>query len=189
MSRPASLRPVLAVMGVALLLALTACGSSTPTPKSAAPSGLASPGTTGSAGAKAQSGPPDACKLLTPAEAQTALGKPVRPAKAALVGPAEVQGATCTYESTDFANGTAAGKALTITLFPRVPLKQSDWDKTWADNTFQAVPGLGDSAWFKGGLLNVWAGGATLAVSVVSLQTEPTVDQLVSIARLAVPRI
>ncbi len=189
MSRPASLRPVLAVMGVALLLALAACSSSTPTSKSAAPSGQASAGTTGSAAAKTPAGPPDACKLVTPAEAQTALAKPVRPAKAALVGPAEAQGASCTYETTDFATGTTAGKALTITVLPRVSIKQSDWDKTWADSGFKAVPGLGDSAWFQGVLLNVWAGGATLAVSIVSLQTEATVDQLASIARLAVPRI
>lgn len=173
-----------------MLLALAGCGNSTPNAQSAAPDGQTSPGKAGSAAAEKPSGPPDACKLVTPAEAQAALGKPVRPAKARLVGPADGQGATCTYESTDFANGTAAGKALTITVFPRVSIKKSDWDKTWRDdNAFGAVPGLGDSAWFKGGLLNVWAHEATLSVAIVSLQTEATVGQLVPIARLALPRI
>jgi hypothetical protein len=106
------------------------------------------------------------------------------------VGAAEEQGGTGTYSTTDFATGTAAGKALTITFFPKVSVPQADWDKIWRDdNGFQPVDGLGDSAWYQGALLNVWAGGATVSLSIVSLQTEPTVDQLVPLARQAVSRV
>lgn len=189
MSRRRGFRPALALTGVGLLLAIAGCGDSTPAATSTAPSTQTSPGAASSATAQAKGGPPDACRLVTPAEAQSALGKPVRPAKTRLIGPAGAQGATCTSETTDFANGTAAGKALTVTFFPSVSITRSDWDKTWADNTFQAVPGLGDSAWFKGGLLNVWSGGATLAISIVSLQVEATVGQLTPIARHALSRM
>jgi hypothetical protein len=152
---------------------------------SAAQSSAAPKGTTR---ASRPTGPADACKLVTPAEAQAALGKPVRPSKAKQLGPSG-QGANCTYETTDFADGTAAGLALTITLFAHTSMTKAQFDTTYSGNKFTAVPGLGGSAWYRGGILNVYDHGASLGVSIVSLNAEATVAQLEPLTRLALTRI
>jgi len=133
------------------------------------------------------SGPADACKLVSAAEAQAALGKPVRPAKAK--AGATGRSANCTYESTDFANGTAAGLALVITYFPHSSMTKTQFDANYGGNGSRAVTGLGDSAWYLGGMLNVYAQGANLSVTIVSLNAEATVAQLEPVARRALARI
>jgi hypothetical protein len=184
----------LAPWGVAALAcALTACGSSSKSESNGAPPSRAATSVTpGAAGSSATvpattsaSGPGDACRLITPAEAQTALGKPVKAAKARTLG----SGANCTYESTDFANGTAAGLALTITFFPRSSMSKAQFDKTYGSNGSRAVPGLGDGSWYLGGMLNIYDHGANLSIAIVSLRAEATVDQLTPVARLAIQRI
>lgn len=199
MTRRINGRARLPLAGAAVLVALVGCSTSTaPTDKPAQPAGSHSTGSAGgstragatsrpSAAAQA-SGPADACKLVTPAEAQAALGKAVKPAKAKQLGPTG-QGANCTYESTDFANGTAAGRALTITVFPHSSMSRSQFDKNYGANGSLAVPGLGDGAWYLGGVLNVYAHGANLSVAIVSLTTVATVDMLAPVTRLALQRI
>jgi len=190
----------LAPWGVAALACLlTACSSGSKSgSKSTPPAGQQHSGVAGTTatsssaaanGTTQASGPADACTLVTPAEAQAALGKPVRPAKAKAVGPAGQQGASCTYESTDFANGTSAGLALVFTVFSHSSMSQSQFDVVYSGNGSKAVPGLGDSAWFRGGMLNVYDNGANLSVAIVSLSTEATVNQLTPVARLALQRI
>jgi len=147
---------------------------------------VSSPGVAGSS--TQASGPADACKLVTPDQAQAALGKPVKPAKAKSLGPAG-QGASCTYESTDFANGTSAGLALTISFFPHSSMSKSQFDKNYGGTGSRSLAGLGDSAWYLGGILNVYDHGANLSIAIVSLRAEATADQLARVARLAIQRI
>lgn len=191
----------LAPLGVTVLVfLLAACGSSRSGSRNssnnegqssgvvgaAAPQSSAAPN--GTTPASQASGPADACQLVTPAEAQAALGKAVRPGKSKLLGP-NGQGASCTYETTDFANGTAAGLALTITFFPHTSMAKAQFDAAYSGNGFRAVSGLGDGAWYRGGILNVYAHGATLGVTIVSLNAEATAAQLEPVTRLALTRI
>ncbi|MEP6598010.1 MAG: hypothetical protein ABJB98_01010 [Actinomycetota bacterium] len=196
-----SVRPPLAMATAFLLVTLVGCGGSTAGGKSAVgPTGAG--GTSSSASASsvasdstsadattAASGPVDACKLVTSAEAQAILGKPVRPAKTKALGPTRQEGAGCTYESTDFANGTSAGQALVISFFPHSQLSQSLFDTNYRSFGDQAVPGLGDSAWYLHGMLNVYYHGSHFSVSIVSLTAEATLAQLTPVARTAIPRI
>jgi hypothetical protein len=201
MTRRSSLRPLLPLVSAVLLVTLVGCGSSTgartagegttPGGSSATTSGPTGANTTSSVTTPAPTeanGPVDACKLITSAEAQAALGKPVRAAKTKALGP-NGEGATCTYESTDFADGTANGVALTITLFPHSAMSKSEYDDVWRTNKNKAVAGLGESAWFLGGLLNIYDHGATLGVSIVSLKTEARLDKLEPVAKLALGRV
>ncbi|PZS34319.1 MAG: hypothetical protein DLM58_05930 [Pseudonocardiales bacterium] len=200
---PARPRSMLLVIP-ALILTVAACGSGS-TPKRAAggvPVGTSAPSSapgtatparsTGAATSDATGVPgnqADACALVTPAEAQHTLGKPVRPAKAKTVGAIGHQGFTCTYESTDFANGTAAGLALVLTFFPKSSISKEQFDTVHSGNGAKAVPGLGDSAWYLSGMLNFYVGGASLSVSIVSLTSEAAADQLAAVARIAIQRI
>jgi hypothetical protein len=68
-------------------------------------------------------------------------------------------------------------------------MTKAQFDAVWSGNKYSAVPGLGDGAWYRGGLLNVYNHGASLGVAIVSLKAEATVNQLTPIARLALPRI
>jgi hypothetical protein len=156
--------------------------SSRPTSAGTPTRPVAAPATTG------PSSPVDACRLITPAEARNALGKPVRAGKTKTLG-AHGEGATCTYESTDFADGTANGMALTITLFPHSAMSRSDWDDAWRANHHRSVAGLGESAWFLGGVLDVYDHGTTIGVSIVSLKTEATLGKVEPVARLALGRV
>lgn len=202
MTKRSSLRSIPALVSTALLVTLVGCssttggsttgGSSTQGGSSASSPGPTSAGTTGSVAPPAPtqaSGPVDVCKLVTSADAQAALGKPVRPAKAKSLGPTGKEGASCTYESTDFANGTANGVALTVTFFPRSAMSKSQYDDTWRTNGGKAVAGLGESAWLFAGILNIYDHGATLGVGIVSLKTEATLDKLEPIAKLALGRV
>lgn len=203
MTRRSSLRPLLPLVSAVLLVTLVGCGSSTgagtgtagegttPGGSSATTSRPTGANTTSSVTTPASSpasGPVDACRLITSAEARAALGKPVRAAKTKALGP-NGEGATCTYESTDFADGTANGVALTITLFPHSGMSKSEYDDAWRTNKHKAVAGLGESAWFLGGLLNIYDHGTTLGVSIVSLKTEATLDKVEPIAKLALGRV
>jgi len=183
-----SLRPALA--GLALLLVVTGCEKDTPAATSVTPSPSKSAVATDTetspeAEPEPDPDPDDACVLVTPAEAQSALGAAIRPGKAEKIG----QGSSCRYETTDFATGTSAGKALVVTIAPGGGLSKSDWDKTWIANKYEAVPDIGDGGWFAGGMLMVWANGDVVGVSIVSLEVEATVDQVTPIAKLALPRL
>lgn len=191
-------RAMLPLTSAVLLLSLMGCSTGTTTAaKSANPAGPPHNGpvsssaasVTGTPGAANQPGAPaDACGLLTPAEAKAALGKPVQPARSKLVGPGG-EGASCIYRSTDFANGTSAGLALVFTVFAHSSMDKSQFDKLYSGTGSTSVAGLGDGAWYSGGMLNVYAHGAFLTVTFVSLTTEATVDQLAPVARLLLQRI
>ncbi|HEY8621940.1 MAG TPA: hypothetical protein VIM01_17900 [Dermatophilaceae bacterium] len=201
MTMRSSLRSIPALVSAALLVALVGCGSTTggsttgggtTGDSSASSPGPTSAGTTGSVAPPAPtqaSGPVDVCKLVTSADAQAALGKPVRPAKTKSLGPTGKEGASCTYESTDFANGTANGVALAVTFFPHSAMSKSQYDDTWRANGGKAVAGLGESAWLFAGILNIYDHGATLGVGIVSLKTEATLDKLEPVAKLALGRV
>ncbi|MFN2518497.1 MAG: hypothetical protein ABR604_05535 [Jatrophihabitantaceae bacterium] len=186
----------LASTTVACLLA--ACTSSSSGSHNATAAGRQSSGgaiatatssSTAANGATPVGGPVDACSLVTSAEARAFLGKPVKPPKGKALGVGAVRGSSCVFQSTDFADRTAAGLALTISFFPHSTLSRSQFDKTYGDGGAKAVPGLGESAWFLGGILNVYDHGANLSVSIVSLRAEATLGQLEPVARLALGRV
>lgn len=147
------LRPLLPWATAALLLTLVGCsstgastagGGTTPGGSSSTSAGPTAADTTGAVAPPAPtqaSGPVDACKLVTSAEAKAALGKPVRAAKVTALGP-EGEGATCTYQSTDFAYGTADGMALAITLSPRAPRAGASTTTPGAPTGSRPFPGL-----------------------------------------------
>jgi hypothetical protein len=205
-----SLRLVPGVMSAVLLVLLVGCSSSSTddVAGTAAPGGTPAPGgssvaaphptgartPTGSAASSPApattqpTGPGDACRLVTSAEARAVLGKPVRAGKSRPLGP-HGEGATCTYESTDFADGTANGTALTITLFSHSAMSRSEWDDAWRSNKHKPVAGLGESAWFLGGVLDIYDRGTTIGVGIVSLKTEATLATVEPVARLALGRV
>lgn len=197
-SRPAPRRRLLRLLVLTSLLGGAVGCSSSKADKSAGPAragaGVSSgasasqPITAGPSAAKAAGGKPDACRLVTAAEARAALGKAVRPAKAKAVG-ATGRAASCTYESTDFATGTSGGAALVLTLFPHSSMSKAQFDSVYSANGSRAVPGLGDGAWYLSGMLNIYAHGSNLSVSIVSLTGEATADQLAAVAKPAVQRL
>lgn len=136
-----------------------------------------------------QRGSIDACTLLTPAEARSALGKPVKSAKAKKLGVPGQEAGSCSYESTDFANGTADGLALVFTYFPHSSMSRAVFDENFGGNGARPAPGLGESAWFSRGMLNVYAHGSSVSVSIVSLTTEASLGTLTPVARLILTRI
>jgi hypothetical protein len=164
MTTRSSLRPLLPWVSAALLVTLVGCGSSTGASTAGGgntPGGGSTPGGSASGGTSSTSaeptaadttgavappaptqasGPADACKLVRSGEAKAALGKPVRAAKVTALGP-KGEGATCTYESTDFANGTADGMALAITLFPHSGMGRSQYDDAWRTTGSRLFPG------------------------------------------------
>jgi hypothetical protein len=188
-------RFVSVALGVALGVvgcgALTGCDSGTPSagPKesSAGPSSStgsapaggqsAAPGSNGSTGAAGGKGgsAADPCGLLTPAQGQTALGKPLGTGKE--VGTGDLR--ECVYASGPVVIAVLKSQ-YTEAAFRKLAASQGG-----GDGKTSAVSGLGDAAFAYGktGIVEVLKGSTVLSVTSSSTATSEAV------ARAALPRL
>lgn len=162
---------------VLIVLALAACGSGAPTAEGtpiAAATAAATPSTP-----TATPAPPDACSLLTKAEAETLAGTPLN-------DPTDVgKGTYCQI------SGPTSGPVAQVEIFVGDGAKQFyDTDHDTLKHTFTSVPGLGDEAYEEDGVIFFRKSTVWVAIHLTLLSDPAGTEQqrLVDAAKKAAAR-
>ena len=175
---------------VATAFALTACGSGSPasssTPLSSTPSTAGTP----SAGAGGQTaGTFDFCQLVTSAEAQAAVGRPVKvgisTSEITVLGP----GGGCVYASINF---TKKLQTIVNVGFYGNRIVRSQFDQEVTSKVGAAgkpVSGLGETAIYIPGVVAVFDRGTALQIQIVKDNVPSTdIALMTKLARKALER-
>lgn len=188
-------------VAVALAFALTACGSSSNSAgKDAAPSAPATSAGSGAtssttSGSEQTDGAPtsqgaggyDFCQLITSAEAQAILGKPVKvknhsSSKTAL-GPV----GSCAYFSTDY---TLQSQSVVNVIYLGNKITRAQYDQQVSKLGVGAKPvsGLGEAAMFIPGLIGVLDHGVGMTIQVIKNNVPADVALLTALAHTTLER-
>lgn len=138
--------------------------------------------TPGSVAAGADSDDP--CRLLTADEAAAALGREVAPPRILEFGPGLV---VCDYYSATEEAGPASVHAAVLSK----DIPKDMWEQAQLADGFEAVPGVGELAFFDGDTtLEVYANGTWVSVQMInSTQTSDLLAIFIQIGRNAVDRL
>ena len=170
---------------VATALALTACGSDLP----ASTSAPSTSGPSSSPAASQTAGGFDFCRLVTLAEAQAAVGRPVKvglsSSEKTVLGP----GGGCVYASIDF---TQQSQTLVNIGFYGNKISRSQFDQEVTSKVGAAgkpVSGLGEAAVYIPGVVAMFDHGSALQVQIVKDNIPSTdIALLTRLARKALER-
>jgi hypothetical protein len=193
-------RSVAVAASIALAAGLCACsGSSKPSAESSAPAATAAgpasaasaPAASGGSSrpgtATAKSGSFDFCTLITAAEAQAVVGRPVKAGHHSSTTSALGPAGGCVYLSTDT---TTEKKTLVNVVFlgNKITRPQFDNEVSSKIGNGQPVPGLGEKAIYFTGVIAVFNHGTALTVQVVQDNAPASVGVLLPLAHKAVDR-
>ncbi len=161
-----------------------------PTPEStSAPSSAPQPTSPTPSTSVGGGGSQDPCRLISPAEAEAALGMPVQEA---VVTEFDSQtyghGSDCSYSTVDQAAGpTTVHVGVLGEGFPRDLWEQSER----AESGMQEVEGLGDIAFFDetNGKIDAYVGGRWVQAQMINTNESELLADLTEIVRTAIERI
>ncbi len=178
------------ILSAAAAVVLAGCGSSGSTAAAGAPSSSAAKAaaTPKATAAATQAPAASSCSVVTQSEASAALGQPV---KAPILGKATVEGGVaCVFYGPDVPPGTSPDIAVPDSV--RVVLVTGPDALKWFNNyrtkvSAQAIPGLGDQAYYDGyASISVLQGDAYVRIAVGIANNLGVEEQL---ARDALPRM
>ena len=182
--------PVIRLASASALLAVSAlaAGCASGSGGTGAPAPAASSGAGASTPARASTGKPDSCNVITAAEAGAALGQQVQPPRR---GKAMVEGGVaCVFYGPKAPSGLSPDVATYDVV--RVVLVTGPDARKWFDDyrgkvSAKPVSGLGDAAFYDGyASISVLKGDAYLRIAV---GTAPNLSQEKTLARDALPRM
>ena len=131
----------------------------------------------------------DPCRLITAAEAEAALGMPVRPAViTGFDSQTYGHGSDCSYSSVDQSAGpTTVHIGVLGEGFPRDLWEQEER----ADPEVQEVPGLGDIAFFieNDEKIDAFVGGRWVQAQMINTNESTLLADLTEIVRIAIERL
>lgn len=176
------------------IVAMTGCGSESPTAEAPAPTAVDEPAETGDPGGTSAAKPSvaagqdESCRLLTAAEAEAVLGMPVLAGvPTTFDSPGYGSGFDCSYTAADQTAGPIAVHVGVLgTGFPR-----EAWEQAERAEAMTEVDGVGDIAFVDehNGSMDVLVDGAWLQAQVVNIDEATVVKALTEICLRAIDRI
>lgn len=175
-----------------MLLATTGCGDDSSSTDASTATLAPAPGATDAQGGTAappadpSAGADDACRLITPAEAEGVLGMPVTEGQV-LTYDAQQYGTaySCSYYSIDETSGpTTVSVSVLGSGYPR-----AEWEQASRAEDVTEVDGVGDVAFFGGNSMDVFVDGIWLQGELINTDEATQMDALSTILARAIERL